>query len=247
MPKFCCVIGCHNSFSKENITSHRFPDAEKSPELHALWMENINKNVPVEFTPIKGSRVCSEHFSVDMMQKVGQRTMLLPYAIPTIFEKSQVISQNVEHVEVASKDIAIWMTGRDCVSTQEVPGLMVSEDIAVDLATGSTGKVVVPGVSDKKVSSHNVSVQGKELTTDNVITHGRKRKPSDEDFDEMAINGVSTPKRIHASHVNHDHTYHISESPRKMKKNVDNLVNNLTNLQKKFNVKTKNKKAKEKG
>ncbi|XP_028415048.1 uncharacterized protein LOC114538133 [Dendronephthya gigantea] len=199
-------------------------------------MENINKNAAVEFTPNKGSRVCSEHFSVDMMQKVGQRTMLLPYAIPTIFQKSQE-TQSVKCVEVASKDIASWMSDRDCVSMEEVAEHIVSKDSAGDTTTESVGKVVVQGVTDK-VSSCNVSVQGitKEVITDDVIAHGRKRKPSDEDFDEMLINGVSTPKRIHMSHVNHDHTYHISKSPRRMKKHVDNLVNKMTKLQNKCNA-----------
>lgn len=38
------------------------------------------------------------------------------------------------------------------------------------------------------------------------------------------------------SHLNHDYTYHISKSPGKMKKHVDSLINNMTNLQKKFKV-----------
>ena len=81
---------------------------------------------------------------------------------------------------------------------------------AEDTTTGSICEVVAQDVTDK-VSSQNVNLQGvnEEVTAGNVIAHGRKRKPSDED---MVINGVSNPKRIHRSHVNHDHTYHISKS-----------------------------------
>ena len=69
---------------------YSFPDAQLHPELYARWMENVKKNAPVQFVARKGSRLCSEHFSVDVMQQVGQRIMLLPGAVPTIFQNSQV-------------------------------------------------------------------------------------------------------------------------------------------------------------
>ena len=69
---------------------YSFPDAQNSPELHARWVENVKKNAPVGFAPRKGSRLCLEHFAEDMMEQVGQRMMLLPGAIPTIFQTAQV-------------------------------------------------------------------------------------------------------------------------------------------------------------
>ena len=44
----------------------------------------------MKFIPTKGSRVCSKHFSTDMIDEVGQRVILKPNAVPTIFPSSQV-------------------------------------------------------------------------------------------------------------------------------------------------------------
>ncbi len=59
---------------------------KRFPELHSIWVENISKLMPVKFVPMKNSRLCSKHFSADMFEKgYSQRTVLKPYAVPTIF------------------------------------------------------------------------------------------------------------------------------------------------------------------
>ena len=70
--------------------TYSFPDAGKNPKLHARWLENVKKNAPVWFNPRKDGRLCSEHFSADMVQQVGQKMMLLPDAVPTIFHDFKV-------------------------------------------------------------------------------------------------------------------------------------------------------------
>ena len=67
-----------------------FPDAQKDPKRYAIWLENVNQNSPVKFVPTKQSRICSEHFSLDMFEEGGVRVILKPYAVPTIFPHSQV-------------------------------------------------------------------------------------------------------------------------------------------------------------
>lgn len=71
-------------------TTCSFSDAEKNPKLHARWLENVKKNAPVWFNPRKDGRLCSEHFSGDMVQQVGQRMMLLPDVVPRIFQSFEV-------------------------------------------------------------------------------------------------------------------------------------------------------------
>ena len=73
----------------------RFPDPEKKPELHAIWVENVNRDAAVKFIPTKGSRLCSEHFSANVLQMTEQKVTLLPDAVPTIFQKSQVCTPKV--------------------------------------------------------------------------------------------------------------------------------------------------------
>jgi hypothetical protein len=58
--------------------------------MYAKWLENFNKNARVKFVPTGGSRLCSEHFSSEMKEEGGQRVILKPFAVPTIFPTSQV-------------------------------------------------------------------------------------------------------------------------------------------------------------
>ena len=58
--------------------------------MHAKWVENVNKNAPGKIVPTKGSRLCSAHFSVDMVKEDRERVILKPNAVPTIFNFSQV-------------------------------------------------------------------------------------------------------------------------------------------------------------
>ena len=58
--------------------------------MYALWVKNVNKDAPVKFVPVKGSRLCSKHFISNMFKEGGKRAILTRNAIPTIFGKSQV-------------------------------------------------------------------------------------------------------------------------------------------------------------
>ena len=71
---------------------YSFPDPKKNPELYKKWLDNVNKNAPVKFVVAEGTdrRICSEHFSADMKEEGGQRVILKPFAVPTIFHTSQV-------------------------------------------------------------------------------------------------------------------------------------------------------------
>ncbi len=93
---WCCfvwhclqVISTVNSEATLNTILHllqSFPDVKRFQELHSIWVENISKLMPVKFVPMKNSRLCSKHFSADMFEKgYSQRTVLKPYAVPTIF------------------------------------------------------------------------------------------------------------------------------------------------------------------
>ena len=67
-----------------------FPNAQNNPERYAIWLENVNRNAREKFVLTTQSRICSEHFSLDMFEEGGDRVILKPYAVPTIFPCSQV-------------------------------------------------------------------------------------------------------------------------------------------------------------
>ena len=67
---------------------HSFPDSVRNPGLYSIWVENVNKNRPAKFVPVKDSRICSEHFSADMFEDGhGGKAVLKSYAVPTIFKR----------------------------------------------------------------------------------------------------------------------------------------------------------------
>lgn len=71
-------------------TYFSFPNANKNPKQYARWIESINKDAPVKIVPNASSRVCSNHFCTDMVDKTGQRVVLKLHAVPTIFPYSKV-------------------------------------------------------------------------------------------------------------------------------------------------------------
>ena len=50
----------------------------------------MNNAAAVKFVPTEVTRLCSEHFSADMKDEGGQKVILKPFAVPTIFPTSQV-------------------------------------------------------------------------------------------------------------------------------------------------------------
>jgi hypothetical protein len=74
-----------------------FPDPKKYPEMYGKWLENVNRNAQVKFVPTGGSRLCSKHFSSEMKEEGGQRVILKPFAVPTIFPTSKVCASFLYH------------------------------------------------------------------------------------------------------------------------------------------------------
>ena len=67
-----------------------FPDPNVFPELHAIWVESVGKHSPIKFVPSKGSRLCSKHFSKDMIEEDRMRVILKPNAVPSIYHNVEV-------------------------------------------------------------------------------------------------------------------------------------------------------------
>ena len=66
---------------------------------------------------------------------------------------------------------------------------------------------------------------------DTVSMPGRKRKISDE---VEILNEVSTPPKKVRDEVTHDHPYGVSKSPRRLKRQIDDLLNTNQCLKKKL-------------
>jgi hypothetical protein len=122
---------------------HRFPNAKKNPEQYAIWVKNVNRNAPVKFVPTTASRICSEHFSADMIGESGQRVMLKPNALPTIFPESQVcIYADISHFYRRNRKIieqVFWIrqSRKFCFYIEEIktkrPNFCTAETISQSL------------------------------------------------------------------------------------------------------------------
>jgi hypothetical protein len=130
---------------------HRFPNAKKNPEQYAIWVKNVNRNAPVKFVPTTASRICSEHFSADMIGESGQRVMLKPNALPTIFPESQVcIYADISHFYKRNRKILSKSLGLDRAKTAKVDTNIQWLPWSVSLCSSN-----MPGITIESVKSEN--------------------------------------------------------------------------------------------
>ncbi|KYN02851.1 THAP domain-containing protein 4 [Cyphomyrmex costatus] len=80
---------CYDSVS--SLLSHRFP---KNSEELGLWLKNFQK----DFVPTSYTRLCSDHFSEDSLDKTVTGHALKPGAVPTIFETVRCIFCNASKI-----------------------------------------------------------------------------------------------------------------------------------------------------
>ena len=82
----------------------------KNPGLYSMWVENVNRGrcEQTKFVPVKDSRLCSEHFSAEMFEESrGEKAVLKPYAVPTIFKQPAQVCVLVIYFVVLSVDLLI--------------------------------------------------------------------------------------------------------------------------------------------
>ncbi|XP_067945598.1 THAP domain-containing protein 5-like isoform X2 [Watersipora subatra] len=78
----CSAYGCTNSSIKRTgVKFHRFP--QNNPALLKAWIIATKwKN----FTPTKYSKICSNHFKDSDYSGIARQSLLLPTAVPSIFD-----------------------------------------------------------------------------------------------------------------------------------------------------------------
>lgn len=72
----------------------RFPCALKYPEQWQMWISNVKVTKP-GFVPSRAkylNRLCSKHFSEELIIHNDKRATLLPGAIPTIFYTAKQVN-----------------------------------------------------------------------------------------------------------------------------------------------------------
>ncbi|XP_061714918.1 THAP domain-containing protein 1-like [Cydia pomonella] len=77
----CSVVTCKsNSLRKEaGVTFHAFPTED---EIVKEWIAGTGKS---NWMPHKYSRICSKHFEQHCVRKLGKRTFIEKFSVPTLF------------------------------------------------------------------------------------------------------------------------------------------------------------------
>ncbi|XP_061719794.1 THAP domain-containing protein 1-like [Cydia pomonella] len=77
----CSVVACKsNSLRKEaGVTFHAFPTED---EIVREWIAGTGKS---NWMPHKYSRICSKHFERHCVRKLGKRTYIEKFSVPTLF------------------------------------------------------------------------------------------------------------------------------------------------------------------
>ncbi|XP_063536879.1 THAP domain-containing protein 1-like [Cydia strobilella] len=94
----CSVVACKsNSVRKEksnsvDVTFHAFPTDD---EILKQWIEATGKT---NWMPHKYSRICSKHFEQHCVVKIGKRTLIKKFSVPTLFIHIECSKSNEKSV-----------------------------------------------------------------------------------------------------------------------------------------------------
>ncbi|CAB3987619.1 DNA transposase THAP9, partial [Paramuricea clavata] len=216
-----------------------FPDPKKYPEMYGKWLENVNRNAQVKFMPTGGSRLCSEHFSsaAEMKEEGGQRVILTPFAVPTIFPISKVMKNG----ETSTKKASI----QDFVAVEQFNGMSDKKSSLVETVVINEDSVSDEGLSLQVVNEEIIatdSVRIQEVIEKvpiednvNVPLYIGKRKYLDETEIEVSMSQKRARTTSSSENNANDHVYCV-KSPRRVRREVDDLTCKVKNLQKKLRL-----------
>ncbi|CAH2293317.1 PREDICTED: uncharacterized protein LOC100485380 [Pelobates cultripes] len=131
MPK-CLVVGCRNSHTKHSADCSFF-NFPSTPDRIKEWLlatgdEFVNIDAAIQLIIDKQKseifKICSDHFTAEMIVKSERRTRLVLMAKPTIFEKAKVLqtihdmslrrSENISDIDMvdfsAPSEVACMLT-----------------------------------------------------------------------------------------------------------------------------------------
>lgn len=91
MVMYCCVYGCTNNGTMENISFHKFP--MKDPHRMKLWLAMIRRES--SYQPTEFSAICSDHFTADcyLRPPTSKMPRLRPTAVPTVFAHNPPVKE----------------------------------------------------------------------------------------------------------------------------------------------------------
>ncbi|XP_065286010.1 uncharacterized protein [Dermacentor albipictus] len=93
-PKYCCVVGCHNSAdnTKERadpVKLYRFPGRSYEKERRQAWITAVRRINPdgTSWLPKEHTRICSTHFVGNCKSDIKQHPSYIPSIFPPVYRK----------------------------------------------------------------------------------------------------------------------------------------------------------------
>lgn len=93
-PKYCCVVGCHNSACNTKahdppVRFYRFPGRWYDKERRQAWITAVRRINPdgTPWLPKEHTRICSTHFVGNCKSDISQHPSYIPTIFPSIYRK----------------------------------------------------------------------------------------------------------------------------------------------------------------
>ncbi|XP_013872274.1 THAP domain-containing protein 6 [Austrofundulus limnaeus] len=110
----CYAVNCNtyqNPQTKaQGITFHKFPDKTKNKDRYYTWVRNCRRHSE----PSPSSRICSQHFEPEMINRTLQRAQLREGAVPTIFSLP-------DHLRHKKTKLQLTKTSTKAIKPLEMP------------------------------------------------------------------------------------------------------------------------------
>ncbi|XP_057682094.1 lethal(3)malignant brain tumor-like protein 2 isoform X2 [Corythoichthys intestinalis] len=194
MVKMCCVGNCSNS-SNADISIFKFPSDNA---VRAQWIEQVKRTRTNWSGPSKFTGVCSKHFTEDCFDQLTairrdlgwiqqHPRVLLPSAVPTLFERKPVKAGALSSLRAPTKvRTALQKREKLRILEESIPGfLSVRHKIHKQLSEGKLmpplfskfkhDQAVLSKESHKATSNYNCTSFSDLMMQAMQVTHSREK------------------------------------------------------------------------
>lgn len=178
----CSVLMCKNrscTWRKTGLSFHRFP--LKNAKLLKTWLRNISR--PGGWKPSAQSRICSDHFTEEVLLRVGNRVELKETAVPTISLsfRAKGAPQIVDSADLVSDEEGVENPFKDdhCYYNIEESTVVVPPSVEVAMKEHSYFTGVAPQPPSSTLTSSPPEPQ--EASEDHTYHTSSLPKPSLDD------------------------------------------------------------------
>ncbi|OQR74130.1 hypothetical protein BIW11_09284 [Tropilaelaps mercedesae] len=201
----CSVLMCKNrscAWRKQGVSFFKFP--LRNSRLLKTWLSNISR--PGDWLPSAQSRICSDHFGSECLQKVGARLELKPNSLPTL------------HLSFRAKDAPPIVLSTEMVSETEEDDM---DSLKADHSYSSGDQEPPPPSVEVAMKEHSYFTGIAPTTA--PASSGDTHLPEPQEAAEDHTYHSNLPGKLSLD----DHTYNRGEHAHVLKTDASLTVTNL--------------------